>query len=88
MKLQCCSEVLPILYTKIYSKSKPKFKTGAISESTIALNVDQSNTLVLNADVKTATSGSTLPLQSPLAPSTKATSGNNQVQMSTFVGSK
>ncbi|XP_020206186.1 ubiquitin-conjugating enzyme E2 22 [Cajanus cajan] len=66
------------LYTGIHAKPKPKFKTGAISESTTALNVDQSNTSVLNAEVKTAPSGAALPLQSPLAPSTNATRGNNQ----------
>ena len=54
------------LYTGIHAKPKSKFKTGAISESTTALNVDQSNTSVLNAEVKTAPSGATLPLQSPL----------------------
>ncbi|KAL1197070.1 Ubiquitin-conjugating enzyme E2 22 [Cardamine amara subsp. amara] len=31
------------LYTGIHAKPKPKFKTGAISESTTALNVDQTN---------------------------------------------
>ncbi|KAL2347685.1 hypothetical protein Fmac_001685 [Flemingia macrophylla] len=66
------------LYTGIHAKPKPKFKTGAISESTTALNVDQSNTSVLNAEVKTAASGAALPLQSSLAPSTNATRGNNQ----------
>ncbi|KHN22604.1 Ubiquitin-conjugating enzyme E2 22, partial [Glycine soja] len=69
------------LYTGIHAKPKSKFKTGAISESTTALNVDQSNTSVLNAEVKTAPSGATLPLQSPLAPSTNNTTrGNKQEQ--------
>ena len=31
------------LYTGIHAKPKPKFKTGAISESTTALNVGQPN---------------------------------------------
>ena len=31
------------LYTGIHAKPKPKFKTGAISESTTALNVGQTN---------------------------------------------
>ncbi|CAH8382140.1 unnamed protein product [Eruca vesicaria subsp. sativa] len=31
------------LYTGIHAKPKPKFKAGAISESTTALNVDQTN---------------------------------------------
>ncbi|XP_010552897.1 PREDICTED: ubiquitin-conjugating enzyme E2 22-like [Tarenaya hassleriana] len=34
------------LYTGIHAKPKPKFRTGAISESTAALNVDQTNTMV------------------------------------------
>ncbi|XP_057466948.1 ubiquitin-conjugating enzyme E2 22-like [Actinidia eriantha] len=59
------------LYTGIHAlKPKPKFKTGAISESTTALNVDQSNTSVLNVDEKNAVSGAALPLPSTLAAST------------------
>ncbi|XP_059645991.1 ubiquitin-conjugating enzyme E2 22-like [Cornus florida] len=55
------------LYTGIHAlKPKPKFKTGAISEST-ALNVDQTNTSVLSTDQKNAVSGAVLPLSSPLA---------------------
>ncbi|XP_027358997.1 ubiquitin-conjugating enzyme E2 22-like [Abrus precatorius] len=61
------------LYTGIHAKPKPKFKTGAISESTTALNVDKSNTSVLNAEIRTASSGVALPL--PWAPSTR---GKNQ----------
>ncbi|XP_010543657.1 PREDICTED: ubiquitin-conjugating enzyme E2 22-like isoform X2 [Tarenaya hassleriana] len=34
------------LYTGIHAKPKPKFKTGAISESTTALNVDQTKPAV------------------------------------------
>ncbi|KAI4300961.1 hypothetical protein L6164_034286 [Bauhinia variegata] len=71
------------LYTGIHAKPKPKFKTGAISESTTALNVDQTNTSVLNAEVKNAPSGAALPLQSPLPPSTTTSSrGNSQEQTS------
>ncbi|CAL0323329.1 unnamed protein product [Lupinus luteus] len=66
------------LYTGIHAKPKPKFKSGAISESTTALNVDQTNTSVLSADIKTAPQGAALPLQSSLAPSTTATRGNGQ----------
>ena len=41
------------IYTGIYAlKPKPKFKTGAISESTTALNVDQTNSSVLNVEQK------------------------------------
>ncbi|PRQ45766.1 putative aminoacyltransferase, E1 ubiquitin-activating enzyme [Rosa chinensis] len=53
------------LYTGIHAKPKPKFKTGAISESTTALNVDQSNTSALNADQKITAGGPALPLPSP-----------------------
>lgn len=60
------------LYTVIHAKPKPKFKTGAISESTTALNVDQSNTSVLNAEQKSAAPSAALPLPSTLAPSSTA----------------
>lgn len=47
--------VLCRLYTGIHAlKPKPKFKTGAISESTTALNVDQTNSSVLNVEQKNA----------------------------------
>lgn len=66
------------IYTGIHAKPKPKFKSGAISESTTALNVDQANT---NVDPKNASSGAAFPVPSPLAPSTTATrGGNNQDQ--------
>lgn len=70
------------LYTGIHAKPKPKFKSGAISESTTALNVDQTNTSVLNADQKSTTPGAALPLPcpSPLAPSTTSTRGNGKEQ--------
>ncbi|XP_062111840.1 ubiquitin-conjugating enzyme E2 22 [Humulus lupulus] len=60
------------LYTGIHAKPKPKFKTGAISESTTALNVDQTNASMLNADQKTTTANAA-PLPSPLASSTTTT---------------
>ncbi|KAI3794037.1 hypothetical protein L1987_36662 [Smallanthus sonchifolius] len=57
------------LYTGIHAlKPKPKFKTGARSESTAALNVDQTNTSVCIVDPKTAVSG-TVVQPTPLAPS-------------------
>ncbi|KAK3032316.1 hypothetical protein RJ639_035921, partial [Escallonia herrerae] len=64
------------LFTGIHAlKPKPKFKTGVISESTTALNVDQTNTSVLNVDQKTAVSGAGLQLASPLAPSSNTMKG-------------
>lgn len=68
------------LYTGIHAKPKPKFKTGAISESTTALNVDQTNASALNADQKSSAPNATLPLPSPLAPSTTAARGNGPEQ--------
>lgn len=68
------------LYTGIHAKPKPKFKTGAISESTTALNVDQTNASTLNADQKSSAPNATLPLPSPLAPSTTAARGNGPEQ--------
>lgn len=41
------------------------------------MNVDQTNTSVLNADVKTVPLGAALPLLSPLASSTTLTRGNS-----------
>ncbi|KAJ7976504.1 Ubiquitin-conjugating enzyme, E2 [Quillaja saponaria] len=77
------------IYTGIHAKPKPKFKTGAISESTTALNVDQTNTTVLNKDLKCAVSDAALPLPSPLPPSTAAatiaTRGNSQDQAAVIV---
>ncbi|KAK3010516.1 hypothetical protein RJ639_011007 [Escallonia herrerae] len=64
------------LFTGIHAlKPKPKFKTGVISESTTALNVDQTHTSVLNVDQKTAVSGVGLQLASPLAPSSNTMKG-------------
>lgn len=68
------------LYTGIHAKPKPKFKTGAISESTTALNVDQINASVLNVDQKSTAANAALPLPSLLAPSMTATRGNGQDQ--------
>ncbi|KAM2044986.1 hypothetical protein ACFX1T_009241 [Malus domestica] len=72
------------LYTGIHAKPKHKFKTGAISESTTALNVDQTNTLTLNADQKNTAPGAALLVISAspslLAPSTVTTRGNGQDQ--------
>ncbi|KAK3212064.1 hypothetical protein Dsin_016770 [Dipteronia sinensis] len=72
------------IYTGIHAKPKPKFKSGAISESTTALNVDQTNSAVLNVDEKNAAPGAALPLPSPLTPST-TTRGNNQDQPTAVV---
>lgn len=64
------------LYTGIHAlKPKPKFKTGAISESTAALNVDQTNTSVCSVDPKTAVSGAVVPPPTPLAPSLNTMKG-------------
>ncbi|XP_058205300.1 ubiquitin-conjugating enzyme E2 22 [Rhododendron vialii] len=79
------------IYTGIHAlKPKPKSKTGAISESTTALNVDQSNNLVLSADEKNAVSGPpTLPLPSSMVASatlTKGGSGQDQQTSTTETG--
>ncbi|XP_059668250.1 ubiquitin-conjugating enzyme E2 22-like [Cornus florida] len=76
------------LYTGIHAlKPKPKFKTGAISEST-ALNIDQTNTSVLNVDQKNnAVSGAAPLLQSPLAPCTTATKGGSGQDLPTALNS-
>ena len=71
---------LCMLYTGIHAKPKPKFKSGVISESTTALNVDQTNTSVVNADQKSTAPSAGLLLSSPLAPSTIFTKGNGQEQ--------
>ncbi|KAL2320557.1 hypothetical protein Fmac_029526 [Flemingia macrophylla] len=69
------------LYTGIHAKPKPKFKSGAISESTTALNVDQTNTSVHGADIKTIPTSAALPL--PAAPVPTAIRGNIQDQAAT-----
>ncbi|KAK6942105.1 Ubiquitin-conjugating enzyme E2, partial [Dillenia turbinata] len=66
------------LYTGIHAlKPKPKFKSGAISESTTALNVDQTNTSVIHLDQKSAVPATTLPSPTLLATSTAAAKGNS-----------
>ncbi|KAI5583565.1 hypothetical protein POPTR_006G026900v4 [Populus trichocarpa] len=75
------------IYTGIHAKPKPKFKSGAISESTTALNVDQSNTSVLNnGDQKNAAVSAAVPLQSLLAPCTMASKGGNSQDQLAAVG--
>ncbi|GKV28948.1 hypothetical protein SLEP1_g37932 [Rubroshorea leprosula] len=74
------------LYTGIHAKPKPKFKTGAICESTTALNVDQSNTSVLNVDQKNAAASAALSMPPPVASSGAAPKGgNSQDQAATTV---
>ncbi|KAJ6363626.1 UBIQUITIN-CONJUGATING ENZYME E2 22-LIKE [Salix viminalis] len=75
------------IYTGIHAKPKPKFKSGAISESTTALNVDQSNASVLNnSDQKNAAVSVTVPLQSALAPCMMASKGGNSQEQPAAVG--
>lgn len=57
------------LITELHAlKPKPKLKTGAISESTAALNVEQTNTSAKCADQKNTISSGAPQLPSPLAP--------------------
>ncbi|XP_041996124.1 ubiquitin-conjugating enzyme E2 22-like [Salvia splendens] len=64
------------LFTGIHAvKSKPKLKSGAISEPA-ALKADQIHTSIKCADQKTVTSGGDPPLPSPLAP--KPENGQDQ----------
>ncbi|KAH1194471.1 Ubiquitin-conjugating enzyme E2 22 [Glycine max] len=72
------------LYTGIHAKPKPKFKSGAISESTTALNVDQTNTSVISGDIKTTPASAALPV--PVL-ATTTTRGNNQEQAAAVNGS-
>lgn len=68
------------LLTGIHAKPKPKFKSGAITESTTALNVDQTNTSVLNSDIKTMPSGAALPpLSLPLTTGARGTGQDQAV---------
>ncbi|KAF8007118.1 hypothetical protein BT93_K1197 [Corymbia citriodora subsp. variegata] len=56
------------LYTGIHAlKPKPKFKSGAISESTTVLNVDQSNASLLKVDQKNQATAAAVPLPSNTA---------------------
>lgn len=67
------------IYTGIHAlKSKPKFKTGAISESTAALNVEQFNYSAYCADPKNAVSGAALPLPVPSSNNTKGENNCDQ----------
>lgn len=71
------------LYTGIHAlKPKPKFKSGAISESTAALNVDQTNASVCSIDPKTAVSGAVVQ-PTPLAPSLNTMKGGSGQEPST-----
>ncbi|XP_021893383.1 ubiquitin-conjugating enzyme E2 22 [Carica papaya] len=63
------------LYTGIHAKAKPKFKTAAISESTTALNVDQTNVDQSNTSVN---------LSSVLAPPAAATKGAHSQDQTTI----
>lgn len=80
------------IYTGIHAlKPKPKSKTGAISESTTALNVDQSNNLVLGVDEKNSVSGPPalplpVPVPSSLAASATFTKGQDQQTSTTETG--
>lgn len=79
---QTCSKLsffFARLYTGIHAKPKPKFKTGAISESTTALNVDPTNTSALNTDLKN-TSAAALPLACPTAHSNTTVRGGQEQQ--------
>ncbi|KVI08979.1 Ubiquitin-conjugating enzyme, active site-containing protein, partial [Cynara cardunculus var. scolymus] len=72
-----------MLYTGIHAlKPKPKFKSGAISESTAALNVDQTNASVCSVDPKTAVSGAIVQ-PTPLAPSLNTMKGGSAQEPST-----
>uniref|UniRef100_A0A7C9AZS7 Uncharacterized protein n=1 Tax=Opuntia streptacantha TaxID=393608 RepID=A0A7C9AZS7_OPUST len=73
------------LYTSIHAKPKPKLKQGAISESTITLNISQRNTLAKNTNQKSQLSTTKPSLPPPLppsVPSSKGTSGQDQVATS------
>lgn len=82
------------IYTGIHAlKPKPKSKTGAISESTTALNVDQSNNLVLGVDEKNSVSSPPalplpvpVPVPSSFAASATFTKGQDQQTSTTETG--
>jgi ubiquitin-conjugating enzyme E2 S len=74
------------LYTSIHAKPKPKFKSGAPSESTTVLNVDQSNAPVLNVDQKSAPSVAAItPSPSPLTPAKAQPNGSTTTTATTAV---
>ncbi|XP_022966429.1 ubiquitin-conjugating enzyme E2 22-like [Cucurbita maxima] len=70
------------LYTGIHAKPRPKFKSGAISESTTALNVDPTNASALNTDLKN-TSAAVLSSACPTANSNNAVRGGQEQQSNT-----
>lgn len=72
------------LYTGIHAKPKPKAKQGAISESTTALNVDQSNTSSENVDPISSVSNTTL--AAPLTSSTAAGKGASGADQPAVLG--
>ncbi|XP_026425794.1 ubiquitin-conjugating enzyme E2 22-like [Papaver somniferum] len=76
------------LYTGIHALKKPKSKTGAISESTTALNVDQTKSTSLVVDHKNKVSCVTVqplssPLTTPATPTKGGTTANSQDQQPT-----
>ncbi|ESQ40417.1 hypothetical protein EUTSA_v10014464mg [Eutrema salsugineum] len=80
------------LYTGIHAKQKPKFKTGAISESTMALNVGQTNNETPGAaiaipssmaDIKRVTTTSAQDQQVANVSLTAATAGSASVVSTT-----
>ncbi|CAI0374618.1 unnamed protein product [Linum tenue] len=79
------------LITGIYAKPKPKHKSGPISESTTALNVDQSsNTSVATSggvvDLKNTTAPSAVPLPPFSTTSSKEVHPNNADQVISETG--
>jgi ubiquitin-conjugating enzyme E2 S len=71
-----CIQISFRLYTGIHAKPKPKAKSGAISESTTALNVDPSSTTTNNT-----LGGKKLPPGPvPLTASSKGTATNSNDQ--------
>ncbi|XP_047315353.1 ubiquitin-conjugating enzyme E2 22-like [Impatiens glandulifera] len=77
------------IYTGIHAhKPKPKVKTGAISESTTALNVDQLNaSTTLKADQKLPESTTTLPLRESATASSKVALLNSNIDETGVSGS-
>lgn len=75
------------LYTGIHApKPRPRFKSGAICESTTALNIDQTDASNFNADQKNpAATSLPLPLATAPCPTTKG--GNFQEQQTALASS-
>ncbi|GAB4844001.1 Ubiquitin-conjugating enzyme E2 22 [Ancistrocladus abbreviatus] len=65
------------LYTGIHAKPKTKLKQGAISESTTALNVDQTHTSSQNVDPKNPLTSTKSPSPPPLELPTAASKGTS-----------